>query len=109
MKMNPAAMEAAGWAQDALDLTDAQAKRLAQALTQAAQISGDARRLRGAIALLITEHPQALDDSSMQIGLLRRRVERACHRWTWKLREPDRERIRAAWAALTDHEKEIAS
>ena len=109
MKMIPAAMEAAGSAQDALDLTDDQARRLAQALAQAAQISGDARRLRGAIALLITEHPQALANDSLQAGLLRRRVERACHRWTWKLREPDRQRIRASWAALTDHEKDTAS
>lgn len=90
------------WAQDALALTDDERDGLALALLRPA-LTRDERSLRGAIALMVTTDTYAIEEHDQ--ARLARLVERAVHRWNWALREPDRERIRAAWLALTTAEE----
>ena len=96
--MTTLAAETAAWAQEALALTEEETALLARALRPVAAFTDREQALRGGIALLITEHPRAL--APEQADLLARRLEFAAHRWTWKLRRPDRDRVRAAWTAL---------
>lgn len=86
------------WAQDALMLTDDERDLLAHALVRPA-LTRDERSLMGGIALMVTTDPSMFERTTQE--RMERLVERAVHRWNWTLREPDRERIRAAWIALT--------